>query len=201
MKKGLSCFLVLFLFMNLAISPCYPQSKIWKLSRYNSRIKFSIKYLMFGKIKGEFLEYDAIFKSEEPDFSDAEVEIKIYTNSIETGNEKRDSDLKSESLFYVNKYPEINFHGKRIDLVKENIYKISGDFSIKDITRTVILDARYLGISTAEDGQIITEWQINAIIKRSDFGLKLSRVKELFADDKVKIDIEAEFLLLKDDAQ
>ena len=73
--------------------------------------------------------------------------------------------------------------------------------NIKNITRTVILDAKYLGENMTEDGQKITKWQIGAIIKRSDFGLKLSRVKELFADDKVKIDIEAEFLLLKDDSQ
>lgn len=201
MKKGLSCFLVLFLFMNLAISPSYPQSKIWKLSRDDSRIKFSIKYLMFGKIKGEFHEFDATIISDKPDFSEAEIEINIYTNSIETGNEKRDIDLKSESLFYVEKYPEMVFHGKQIKLVKENIYKISGELSIKDITRKVILDAKYRGKSTAENGQMIAEWQISLVIKRSNFGLKLSRVKEFFADDKVKIDIEASFLLLRGDAK
>ena len=154
---------------------------------------------MFGKIKGEFREFDATFMSEKPDFSEADIEIKIYTNSIETGNEKRDSDLKSENLFFVNKYPEMNFHGKQIELVKDNIYKISGDLRIKDITRTVILDAIRLGGDTAKDNQTITEWQISAIIKRSDYNLKLSRLKEVLAGDKVRIDIKVEFLLQRSD--
>ena len=94
----------------------------------------------------------------------------------------------------------MNFHGKQIELVKDNIYKISGDLRIKDITRTVILDAIRLGGDTAKDNQTITEWQISAIIKRSDYNLKLSRLKEVLAGDKVRIDIKVEFLLQRSDS-
>lgn len=154
---------------------------------------------MFGKIKGEFREYDATFISNKPDFSDAEVEIKIFTNSLYTGNEKRDGDLKSEGLFDVYKYPEMNFHGNQIEFVKDNIFRISGILTIKDINRTVVLDAIHLRKSNAEDGQKIMEWQITAIVKRSDFGLKLGKFKELLAEDKVTIDIKAVFLLQSSD--
>jgi len=85
---------ILLFFSKAAIIPLNAYSQTWQMSKMHSTIQFSIKYLVITEIRGKFHDYDVALISSKPDFSDAKINITILTNSLDTGNRKRDADLR-----------------------------------------------------------------------------------------------------------
>ncbi|MGE5860445.1 MAG: YceI family protein, partial [Ignavibacteria bacterium] len=76
---------------------------LWKIDSAHSEINFKVKHLLVSTVRGHFKEYDASIETNTDDFSDAKISFEAKTGSIETGNDDRDTHLKSPDFFYAEK--------------------------------------------------------------------------------------------------
>jgi polyisoprenoid-binding protein YceI len=185
-----------FLFITmLAVSSLFAQKSGWNLDKAHSSVGFSIKHMVISEVTGNFKDFDISFKSSKSDFTDASVDATIKVASINTDNEKRDSHLRTDDFFNAEKFPEIKFKSASFEKVGENKYKITGDLTIRDVTKKVTFDATYNGSIKAPWGAEIYSWKATLSINRFDYGLKWNKAIEaggLIAGDTVNITLNLE---------
>jgi polyisoprenoid-binding protein YceI len=174
----------------------YAQPNIWKLDRAHSGITFMIKHMVISEVTGRFDDFDIKFISSKSDFSDAVLEGTIKVNSISTGNEGRDKHLKTDDFFNAEKFPEIKFKSTSVEKVDDKNYRISGDLTIRDVTKKVTWDAVLNGTLASSRGTRAA-WKATLAINRFDYGLKWDRLTEaggLVVGDIVTITILGELV-------
>jgi len=191
----MSRFRILFLMASLVASLGFAQKTGWNLDKAHSSIGFSIKHMVISDVTGNFKDYDVSFKSEKSDFTDATVDASIKVASINTDNDKRDAHLRTDDFFNAEKFPLITFKSTSFEKVGENKYKITGDLTIRDVTKKVTFDATYNGSIKAPWGATIYSWKAVLSINRFDYGLKWNKAIEaggLIAGDTVNITLNLE---------
>ncbi|HTY36082.1 MAG TPA: YceI family protein [Bacteroidota bacterium] len=191
----MSRFRILFLMTALVASLGFAQKTGWNLDKAHSSIGFSIKHMVISDVTGNFKDYDVSFKSEKSDFTDATVDASIKVASINTDNDKRDAHLRTDDFFNAEKFPLITFKSTSFEKVGENKYKITGDLTIRDVTKKVTFDATYNGSIKAPWGATIYSWKAVLSINRFDYGLKWNKAIEaggLIAGDTVNITLNLE---------
>ena len=161
----------------------------WAIDPMHSEIEFKVKHLMITTVTGRFKEFSATVDSENDDFSDAQISFSATIASISTGNEQRDGHLKSDDFFAADKFPILTF--KSTSLKKEgNDYKLTGDMTIRDITKQVTFDVEYSGIQNDPYGNTKAGFELAGKIKRKEFGLMWDTVTEsggIVVSDDIKI--------------
>ena len=136
---------------------------IYKLDAMHSEITFKVKHLMISTVTGSFTKFDATLEAEADDFNDAKINFNADVNSISTSNEQRDGHLKSADFFDAEKYPAISFVSTSFKQVDGSDYKLTGDLTIKDVTKPVTLDVEYGGAMTDFYGQSKVEFELAEI--------------------------------------
>ena len=127
----------------------------------HSEIGFKVKHLMISTVKGNFNTFSGGVQE------DGTVFVSMNVNSINTGNVGRDNHLKSADFFNVEEYPTINFGG----VMSEDMTTITGNITIKGITKEVTLNTEYNGMGVDPWGNTKHGWEITGTIDRNDFGL------------------------------
>lgn len=184
--------IALFLFTG---STVFAQSTKWTQDASHSTIGFAVKHLVISTAKGNFKDYTITAMSDKNDFSDAKVEVVIKTASIFTDNTDRDNHLRSDDFFNSDKYPQMVFKSKSIKKVGKNKYKLTGDLTIRDVTKTVTLDMEFGGQIQDPWGNTKAGVTITGEINRFDYGLKWSKSLEaggLVVDNIVRIQCDVE---------
>lgn len=169
----------------------------WSIDKMHSEIGFKVKHLMITNVNGTFEEFTASAITKGEDFSTAHYDFSAKTNSINTGVSDRDSHLKSGDFFDAANYPELNFRSTAITKKDEENYVITGELTIRDITKKVELFAELAGIVLDPYGQTKAGLLITGKIKRSDFGLKWTAVTEagnIVVSDEIKLHSEVQLI-------
>ena len=169
----------------------------YKIDPTHSEIKFKVKHLMITNVTGEFKKFDATMEAEKEDFSDAKISFAADIDSINTNQEQRDAHLKSDDFFNAEKFPKLSFVSKELKDVSGNEYKLTGDLTIRDITRNVVLDVDFGGGMVDFYGQHKLGFELTGKISRSEFGLKWSAVTEaggVVVGDEVKLHLGAQMV-------
>lgn len=185
-------FIVLFLF---AGSATFAQSTKWTQDASHSHVGFAVKHLVIATAKGNFKDYTVTVLSDKDDFSDAKVEVVINTASVFTDNEDRDKHLRSDDFFNAEKYPTMVFKSKSMKKNGKNKYKLTGDLTIRDVTKTVTLDVEFGGQIKDPWGNTKAGFTISGEVNRFDYGLKWSKTLEaggLVVDKVVRIHCDVE---------
>lgn len=167
----------------------------YKIDAAHSEISFKVKHLMIATASGSFKTFDATMEANNEDFSDAKIQFEADAASIDTKNEQRDAHLKSDDFFNAETYPKITFASTAIENKGGNEYKLTGNLTIRDITKPVALDVEYHGKMVDPWGQEKHGFEIKGKINRKEFGLKWSAVTEaggLVVADDVKIELNIE---------
>ncbi|GEK33160.1 YceI family protein [Kurthia sibirica] len=169
---------------------------IFKLDGAHSNLGFQVKHMMIAKVKGSFDTFEAHLNLDPEDLTTAEIEFTIDTASIDSRNEDRDTHLRSADFFDVEVYPKMTFVATDIKRVSDGEYKLTGDFTIKGVTRPVTFDVEYGGRGMNPWGLEVIAFEAEAKINRKDFGLTWNNALEtggvLVGDEiKLKVDIEA----------
>ncbi len=162
----------------------------YKIDPAHSEITFKVKHLMITNVTGSFTKFDATLESDKEDFSDAKISFDADVASITTNNEQRDTHLKSEDFFAAEKFPKLSFVSTSFTKKGEDAYKLTGDLTIRDTTKTVELDVEYGGTVTDPWGQVKAGFEINGKINRKEFGLGWGAVTEaggVVVSDEVKL--------------
>jgi polyisoprenoid-binding protein YceI len=163
--------IVLLVAMMIAGASLFAQSK-WNVDKGHSKIGFSVRHMMLSDVEGYFKKFDASVLASKDDFSDAVFEITIDVASINTENERRDNDLRSASYFDVEKYPQITFKSTSLSKVDDKKYKVTGNLTIRGVTKPVTLDLTLNGIGTNPmTKKPVAGFKVTGKINRTDFGV------------------------------
>jgi polyisoprenoid-binding protein YceI len=144
----------------------------WNLDTAHSNLEFSVKHMMISTVKGHFKNFSVTLISEDADFSNAQIEAEIDTESIFTGQENREGHLKSPDFFDTAKFPKATFKSTSIEKSSaKGILKVHGDLTIKGITKPILLDVEFNGTGTDPYGNLKAGFDFSTTINRSDFEL------------------------------
>ncbi len=169
--------------------------KKWIVDTAHSEIGFSVKHMMISKVTGSFTSYEATIEANEEDLQDALIDFKIDVESINTKNEDRDAHLRSVDFFDVEQFPYITFKGNEI-VKKNDEYEMTGDFTMKDVTRPATFKIEYNGKATDPWGSEVVAFDVEGKVNRRDFGLTWNQALEtggviVGEDIKITLAIEA----------
>lgn len=172
------------------------ENTTWALDPAHSEVQFKIKHLVISTVTGTFKVFSGSVVSKGEDFENSAINFSIDTNSIDTNQADRDGHLKSDDFFATENYPTINFSSNSLVKVSETEYKLTGDLTIRDVTKSVTLDAELGGIMVDPYGNTKVGFEVNGKINRKDFGLTWSAVTEaggVVVSDEVKLHINVQF--------
>jgi polyisoprenoid-binding protein YceI len=168
----------------------------WSIDPTHSEVQFKIKHLVISTVTGQFNEFSGSLESEDKNFNGANARFEALISSISTNNSDRDAHLKSADFFDADNYPTLKFESREFTHLKDNLYKITGDFTIKGITKEISLDAEYGGSMIDFYGNEKAGFEISGKINRKDFGLTWSAVTEaggVVVSDEVKLQLNVQF--------
>jgi polyisoprenoid-binding protein YceI len=169
----------------------------YKIDLTHSEIKFKVKHLMITNVTGEFKSFDATMEAEKDDFSDAKISFEADIDSINTNQEQRDAHLKSDDFFNAEKFPKLTFTSKELKHVSGSDYKLTGDLTIRDITKEITLDVEFGGRMVDFYGQDKVGFELTGKISRNEFGLKWNAVTEaggVVVSDEIKLQLAAQMV-------
>jgi polyisoprenoid-binding protein YceI len=164
----------------------------WTIDKSHSEIAFKVKHMMISTVTGHFDNFIASAQTSGDNFNTASIAFSAETGSINTKNKDRDGHLKSDDFFNAEKYPELKFVSKSFDGEQ-----LTGDLTIRDVTKEVVLSVDFNGIAVDPYGQTKAGFEITGEINRKDFNLTWSAVTEagnIVVADKVKLIIDAQFI-------
>lgn len=148
------------------------QTTKWNVDALHSKVGFSVEHMMVSETEGIFDEYEATLHSDAEDFSDLKVDFTIKTASINTRNERRDKHLRAHDFFDAETYPTIKFKSSSVKRDGDNNLLITGDLTIRDVTKEVAFKGEYKGtIKKDAFGLTRAGLVISAIINRQDYGV------------------------------
>jgi polyisoprenoid-binding protein YceI len=120
-------------------------SERWEIDGSHSSIHFSVRHLVIAKVRGQFSRWSGAVDVPDGDFSRASVDIVIDASSIDTGVPDRDGHLKSADFLDVAQFPELTFVSRRVEPAGDDRFRLTGELTIKGVTRLVTLDGEDAG--------------------------------------------------------
>ena len=162
----------------------------WVLDPMHSEVQFKVKHLVISTVTGSFKTFEGSVETEGDTFEGAIAEFSLDVNSIDTNQEMRDGHLKGAEFFDAEKYPKISFKSTSI-----TADTLTGNLTIKDVTKPVTLDLEHGGTATDFYGNLKAGFEITGKINRKDFGLVWDGVTEagaivLGSDIKLIINVQ-----------
>jgi polyisoprenoid-binding protein YceI len=169
----------------------------WDLDPVHSHIGFVARHLMVSKVRGHFAKFDVqLVTAEKP--LDSSVTVTIDAGSVDTGNEARDEDLRSERFLDVANHPLITFRSTSVTPDGDG-YKVAGDLTIRGVTRQAVLDLELGGFGPDPYGGTRAGFSTTTEVDRTDFGVSFNAPIPggVMVSEKIKVEIEAEAVLRK----
>jgi len=141
----------------------------WEIDPAHTSIAFVARYLMVTKVRGHFSEFSGFVQvAERPE--DSSAEITIQAASIDTGTADRDKHLRSPDFLDVDRFPALRFRSTKVEFPGEDRIALTGDLRIRDVTKSVVLDAEFTGMSQDPWGNPRAGYSASTRIDREDFG-------------------------------
>ena len=193
-------YIVIFLFVRvLSVGVAQGQER-FEIDPAHAFVTFSIAHFA-GKARGSFKDVSGVILYDAKDLTKSSVEVTIKTASIYTGNDRRNTHLKSADFFDVERFPEMTFKSKRVEKRNNGLVAV-GDLTVKGVTKEVVMpfvlkgpfkDPLPAGVQRL---LVATSFKID----RRDFEIKWSRVMEdggLFVGNEVTLEIDVEAIVPK----
>jgi polyisoprenoid-binding protein YceI len=145
---------------------------VWSVDKGHSNVKFKVNHLVVSEVEGAFRAFTGTVKAKDDTFADLQAEFAVDVASINTDDEKRDGHLKSDDFFNAEKFPQMKFVSKSWKKTGKNSYKLTGDLTIRDVTKTVTFDATFGGVVKDPWGNTKAGFKATTTINRFDYNLK-----------------------------
>ena len=169
----------------------------WVLDPMHSEVQFKIKHLVISTVTGSFTTFTGSMQSEGDTFENAKVEFSLDVESITTNQEQRDIHLRSEEFFDAVKFPHIKFESTSFVKESGDNYQLTGNLTMKDVTKPVTLEAEYGGSAVDFYGNHKAGFEVSGKINRKDFGLTWGAITEagsIVLGDDVKLIANVQFV-------
>ena len=159
----------------------------------HTRIGVRARHAMVTTVRGAFTEFAGTAHLDTADPGASRVSLRIATASIDTGTPDRDGHLRSPDFLDVEQYPEMLFSSTHVEQVDADVYRVSGDLTIKDVTRSVVIDFTLTGSALDPFGNTRVGFEGALAIKRSDWDLTWNAVLEtggVLVSDRIQVEFD-----------
>lgn len=167
---------------------------VWKLDPAHTLVEFSAKHLMISTVKGRIAGVDGVITIDQNDVANSSVEVTLDAKTLDTRIEPRDQHLRSADFLDVEKFPVITFRSTDITGDEHN-FKLTGDLTIRDITRPITLEVTFEGQTKDPWGGERVGFSATGKFDRRDYGLTWNVLLEsggLTVGNDIKISLEVE---------
>ncbi len=165
----------------------------WNIDPTHSGIHFSVRHMVIAKVRGAFRTFSGTVQFDEQSPASSTASVRIEAASIDTGVGQRDAHLRSADFFDVEKFPTLTFNSTKVEKASGNHLRVTGNLTIRDITREVVLDVEQLGVSKDPWGQTRAAFEAKTSVDRRDFGLTWNQALEtggVLVGEKIEIALE-----------
>lgn len=171
----------------------------WKIDNVHSSVQFKVRHMVVSRTKGEFRDFEGMIQYD-GDLAKGSVTMTIKTASLNTNDEGRDKHVRSEEFLDAVKYPVMTFTSKKIVVGKDGGFRLTGDFTIKDVTKEVTFDCEYFGETIDPWGNARMGFSASTKIDRHEFHISFSSTLDsggLIVGNEVEILLEIEAIKVK----
>ena len=167
----------------------------WTIDPAHAEIGFAVRHLMIATVRGRFGAVSGTLTVDEQNPKNSKVDVTLDVTSIDTRQEMRDNHLRSADFFDVERFPTMHFVSKRIEGDVHGEFRVTGDLTIRDVTREVTLTATLEGRTRDPWGNERAGFSATGKLNRHDFGLNGNQALEtggVMVGDEVKLTIDVE---------
>ena len=171
-----------------------PAAGTYALDPSHSVVTFAARHLMVSKVRGRFEVISGTVTIAD-DTALSAVDATIDAASVNSGDAKRDEHLRADDFFGVADFPTITFRSTAVDDHGDGTFTLTGDLTIRDATRPVVLEGEYLGTTQAPWGSTVIGFTAETEVSRKQWGLDWNAALEtggVVVGDKVKLTIDVE---------
>jgi len=168
-------------------------SGTYTLDPSHTRIGFVARHAMVTKVRGQFNEFEGAAVVDASDFSRSSAQLTIQAASIDTRNEQRDGHLRSNDFLAMDDFPQITFTSTGVAQTGTTSLELTGDLTIKDVTRSVTVPFEFEGAATDPFGNLRVGFEGSLVINRKDFGITWNAALEtggVLVSDKITLEFE-----------
>ena len=180
-----------------AALPVFADVETFTFDKGHTLVGFRIRHFV-SKVEGRFNKFDGTIWIDRQNPSASKVDLTIQADSVDTNNENRDKDLKSENFFDVAKYPTITFKSTKVAAKGGDAYDVTGDFTMHGVTKTITVPVKHTGFMKVPGRSGMGEkagFEITFPLNRKDYGVVWNRALEgggAMLSDDVDINIQVE---------
>ena len=154
-----------------------PKVGTYVLNPSMTTVGFMAKKLMVSKVRGAFEKFEGTLVVADPP-ENSTLEVTVDTASITTREEKRDGHLRSPDFFDSEKYPHMTFKSTKVERIDDANWKVTGDLTIKDVTKPITLAVDYAGMHPTPWGFEQAVFSASGEIDREEWGLTWNQALE-----------------------
>lgn len=177
-----------------------PVADVYEIDAAHTSVEFVGRHLMITKVRGRFNDVRGqITIAEEP--ANSHVEVDIAAASLATGNDDRDTHLRSADFFDVERYPTITFRSTAVRAKADNTWELIGDLTVRETTRPVTLQVDFDGAGISPIGDERIAFSAATDINRADFGLTWNMTLEtggLLVGKTARIELAVQAIALRE---
>ena len=153
-----------------------PQT-VWAIDPTHSTVEFTVKKLFFFTVKGSFTKVEGSIVLDPADLLRSSTTVVVRSASIDTGNKRRDKQLRSADFLDADRYPEIRFQSTKVERgTDRDTLRITGSLTVKNTTREIVLDVNEIDRSRSPNGQYVAYYSAITDIDRVDFNVDAMRL-------------------------
>ncbi|MEO8053566.1 MAG: YceI family protein [Acidobacteriota bacterium] len=173
--------------------PVRAEKETFVLDKNHTEIGFKVRHFV-SKVSGRFARFDGTIVLDRARPEESSVDLKIDSTSIDTGVPNRDKHLNSADFFDTAKFPEISFKSTKIAAKGKDTYEITGDLTMRGVTKSVTLTVTANGFANDGRGGQKTGFDVSGRLNRKDFGVSWNAVVDQNAmlSDEVDLVISVE---------
>jgi polyisoprenoid-binding protein YceI len=167
----------------------------WQLDYGHAYVGFTGRHLMVATVRGEFEKFSGTVEFDEGDITRSKADIQIEAASVNTRNRDRDAHFRSADFFDVENHPYVYFKSKQVTMQDAQHGKLTGDLTIRGITREVVLDLEYTGVSQTPWNTLSAGFSLRGKVNRKDWQMTWNAVLAgggLVASDEINLIIDLE---------
>jgi polyisoprenoid-binding protein YceI len=159
----------------------------------HSRFGFVARHAMVTKVRGAFNEFESSFTIDGADPAKSSVSVALQVASIDTRNEMRDGHLRTNDFLDAENFPQITFTSTGIAHEGGNDFLVTGDLTIKDVTKSITIPLEFTGAAKDPFGNERVGFEGSTSINRSDYGVTYNAALEtggVLVSDKITLEFE-----------
>jgi polyisoprenoid-binding protein YceI len=170
MRRWIACAVVIAATVEFAAAP-----RTYEVSRTDSDLSFSIVKWQVFKEAGRFRDFSGRMMYDAINPAASSIEVTVQAASIDTKNSTRDEVLRSDDFFDAARYPTLSFKSTRVRAVSEERLEVTGDLTIRGVTRQITIPVKRLGVGEVANEGEIAAFETEFTLDRTEFGVNGSR--------------------------